>query len=47
MEKKFTEWITNKFEHPLSLLLFLLGALLMLLGLTTGVTIPGGIPLVP
>ena len=37
---KFIEWLTSKFQQPLSLLFFLLGALLILLGLTTGLEIP-------
>jgi hypothetical protein len=34
------EWMTNKFEEPLPILLFLLGALLLLLGVTTGLEVP-------
>jgi len=37
---KVIEWLTQKFSHPLSLLFFLLGAILLLLGLTTGFEIP-------
>jgi hypothetical protein len=36
----FTEWITSKFQHPFSLLFFLLGVILILLGLTTGFSVP-------
>jgi hypothetical protein len=43
---KFLDWVTSKFNHPLSLLFFLLGAVLVLLGLTTGLNIPGVQPLV-
>jgi hypothetical protein len=35
-----TEWVTSKFEQPLPLLFFLLGALLLLLGVTTGLEVP-------
>jgi hypothetical protein len=38
--EKFTEWVTSKFQHPLGLLFFLLGALLILLGVTTGLELP-------
>jgi len=37
---KFIEWVTSKFQHPLSLLFFLLGSLLLLLGITTGLEVP-------
>ncbi len=44
---KFIEWVTSKFQHPFSLLFFLLGAVLLLLGLTTGLNVPGLQQLVP
>jgi len=37
---KVIEWLTQKFSHPLTLLFFLLGVVLLLLGLTTGFEIP-------
>lgn len=37
---KFTQWLTDKFQHPLSLLLFILGTLLVLLGITKGFKVP-------
>ena len=37
---KLTEWMTTKFNHPLSLPLFLLGIILILLSLTTGFELP-------
>lgn len=45
--EKLTQWITDKFQHPLSLLFFLLGSLLILLGTTTSLTIPFLQALVP
>jgi hypothetical protein len=33
---KIIEWLTDKFQQPISLLLLLFGALLILLGVTTG-----------
>ncbi len=38
--EKLTEWLTSKFQHPLSLLFFVLGALLILLGVSNGLNIP-------
>lgn len=38
--EKFVDWLAQKFSHPFSLLFFLLGAILVLLGLTTGFEIP-------
>ncbi|MBE7467790.1 MAG: hypothetical protein HS114_01450 [Anaerolineales bacterium] len=38
--EKLTDWLTDRFEHPLSFFLFLLGGILILLGLTTGFQIP-------
>ena len=35
------KWITDKFQQPLPLLFFTLGAVLLLLGVTTGVDLPG------
>ncbi len=37
---KFYEWLSQKFVHPLSPLFFLLGAILILLGLSTDLNIP-------
>lgn len=37
---KLTEWMTSRFQHPLSLPFLLLGVLLILLGLTTGFQLP-------
>ena len=37
---KLWEWVNNKFQHPLSLLFFLLGVLLILLGVSTGYDVP-------
>ena len=33
-------WLLDKFKHPLSLLFFVLGAVLTLLGITTGFEVP-------
>jgi len=38
--EKISEWLSNKFQHPLSLVFFLLGGLLILLGVSTGFDIP-------
>jgi len=38
--EKIIDWLTEKFSSPLSLLFFVLGALLLLLGLSTGFEIP-------
>ncbi len=38
--EKITEWLTSKFQHPLSPLFFVFGALLILLGVSTGFNIP-------
>jgi hypothetical protein len=35
------DWLTSKFKQPLSLAFFVLGALLILLGITTSLEIPG------
>ena len=35
------EWLTSKFKQPLSLAFFAFGALLILLGITTGLEIQG------
>jgi hypothetical protein len=38
--EKFWEWLTSKFEHPLSPMFFFLGALLSLLGVSNGLNLP-------
>ncbi len=38
--EKLTQWLTDRFQHPLSLLFFILGALLILIGITTGLEVP-------
>ena len=38
--EKLGEWITSKFQHPLAPLFFLLGVMLLLLGLSSGVNLP-------
>jgi hypothetical protein len=38
--EKFSEWLTTKFEHPLSPMFFFLGALLLLLGVSNGLKLP-------
>jgi hypothetical protein len=38
--KKLVEWLSNKFQQPLSPLFFLLGALLTILGVTSGIKLP-------
>jgi len=38
--EKFSEWLTSKFEHPLSPMFFFLGALLLLLGVSNGLNLP-------
>ncbi len=38
--EKFGEWITSKFKHPLSPMFFFLGVLLILLGVSNGVSLP-------
>jgi len=35
------KWITEKFQHPLVVLFFFLGALLIILGVSNGVKLPG------
>lgn len=37
---KFTDWITSKFKHPLSPMFFFLGVLLVLLGVSNGISLP-------
>jgi hypothetical protein len=37
---EFIKWVTAKFQQPLPLLFFALGAVLLLLGVTTGVDLP-------
>lgn len=39
---KFWKWLTDKFQNPLSPLFFILGTLLLILGISTGVSFPGG-----
>lgn len=43
---KLLEWINRRFAQPLSPLFFFLGALLILLGVSTGLSIPNMSPLV-
>ncbi len=37
---EFIKWLTDKFKQPLPLLFFALGAVLLLLGVTTGLDLP-------
>ncbi len=37
---RISDWLTGKFRHPLSLLFFTLGALLILIGVTTSLEVP-------
>jgi hypothetical protein len=39
---RFWKWLTDKFQNPLSPLFFILGTLLLLLGISTGFSFPGG-----
>jgi hypothetical protein len=43
--KKLTDWLVNKFQQPLSLVFFLFGALLTVIGVTTRIKLPGIDPL--
>lgn len=38
--EKILEWVSSKFQNPLSFFFFLLGAVLILLGISTGINIP-------
>lgn len=38
--EKFTQWLTSKFQQPLSLLFFLVGVVLLVLGVSTGIEVP-------
>ena len=38
--EKLAQWLAERFQHPLSLLFFILGALLILIGVTTGLEVP-------
>jgi len=38
--EKFGEWVISKFKHPLSLMFFILGTLLVLLGVSNGLNLP-------
>lgn len=38
--EKIAEWLTSKFKHPLSPLFFFLGMLLVLLGVSNGLSLP-------
>ena len=40
MPEKVTEWLTGAFKHPLSLLFFVLGVVLILLGVSDGLNLP-------
>jgi hypothetical protein len=38
--EKFADWLTSKFKHPLSPMFFFLGMLLILLGVSNGLSLP-------
>lgn len=45
--ERIIQWLTDKFQHPLSLLFFVLGAVLIILGISNDLNLPGLNQIIP